>query len=128
MNKSELNACCLYTVAVQDNPIFIGKLLHCDSCKETLRYTGTRWQYEPFEGLCNSAKCKTEHDHDEPPAPRAGERYGFVVFTGRFKVLDYHKANGQQMATADGEEEARIIVRALNAAEQHATLVEQRWL
>lgn len=74
MNNSELNTCCLYTIAVQDNPIFTDKRLHCDSCKETLWYTGTRWQYEPFQGLCNSATCETEHAHDEPPAPRAGER------------------------------------------------------
>jgi hypothetical protein len=46
---------------------------------------------------------------------RTTERYGFVVFTGRHKVLDYHKTNGQQMATADDEESARAIVRALNA-------------
>lgn len=43
------------------------------------------------------------------------ERYGFVVFTGRYKILDYHKPDGQQIATADGEDEARTIVRALNA-------------
>lgn len=67
-----------------------------------------------------------EHVCDESAVVRAGERYGFVVFTGRHKILDYYKPSGQQIATADGEAEARTIVRALNAANQHATLVEQR--
>lgn len=43
------------------------------------------------------------------------QRYGFVVFTGRRKILDYHKPDGQQLATADDEDAARVIVRALNA-------------
>lgn len=43
------------------------------------------------------------------------KRYGFVVITGRYKILDYFKADGQQIATADSEEAARLIVRALNA-------------
>lgn len=64
-----------------------------------------------------------EHICNESHASRAGERYGFVVFTGRYKILDYYKPNGQQIATADGEEEARLIIQVLN---QHATLSEQR--
>ena len=66
----------------------------------------------------------------EIPAKRAGvvngegeQRYGFVVFTGRHKILDYYKPDGQQIATADNEESARKIVRVLNAAENHASLV-----
>lgn len=42
-------------------------------------------------------------------------RFGFVVLTGRHKILDYQKPDGQQIATADNEEAARTIVRALNA-------------
>lgn len=49
------------------------------------------------------------------------ERYGFVVFTGRHKILDYLKPDGQQIATADDEESARTIVRALNS---YAALIE----
>jgi hypothetical protein len=48
----------------------------------------------------------------------ASERYGFAVITGRYKILDYHKPDGQQIATADNEEAARTIVRALNASQQ----------
>lgn len=77
----------------------------------------------------------TEHD-DEPPAPRAGERntqsqlfprYSFAIVTGRYKILD-NRAGSKfpQIATADGEDEARTIVHALNAAEQHTALVAQR--
>lgn len=43
------------------------------------------------------------------------KRFGFVVLSGRYKILDYLKADGQQIATADDEAAARIIVRALNA-------------
>ena len=31
------------------------------------------------------------------------ERFGFVVLTGRYKILDYFKPDGQQIATADDE-------------------------
>lgn len=41
------------------------------------------------------------------------ERYYFIVVTGRFKVYDHEK----QIATADDEESARLIVDALNAVE-----------
>ena len=77
-------------------------------------------------GYCELDVEHLRHIRNEPPAPRAGERYNFVIFTGRYKILDYYKPDGQQIATADGKEEARTIVRALNAAEQHTTLVEQR--
>lgn len=78
----------------------------------------------------------TGHKFTEPqsPTPRAGEseqsklfsRYTFAVVTGRYKILDNRSdgpARTTQIATADGEDEARLIVQALN---QHATLVEQR--
>jgi hypothetical protein len=51
------------------------------------------------------------------------QRYGFVVFTGRHKILDYHKPDGQQIATADNEDAARTIVRALNASQAHERLL-----
>lgn len=45
-------------------------------------------------------------------------RYSFAVVTGRYKILD-NRSNGPvkitQIATADGEQEARTIVNALNA-------------
>ena len=59
-------------------------------------------------------------------ATQNDQRYGFVIFTGRYEILDYHKADGQQIATADGEDEARTIVRALNASNAYAALVAQR--
>lgn len=71
---------------------------------------------------------------DESPASRAGDskqsklfsRYTFAVVTGRYKILD-NRSEGPtritQIATADGEDEARLIIQALN---QHATLIEQR--
>lgn len=71
-----------------------------------------------------NTECKEKHRTSIQALP--GERYGFVVFTGRYKILDYHKADGQQIATADGEEEARTIVRALNASNAYAALVAQR--
>lgn len=43
------------------------------------------------------------------------KRFGFVTLSGRYKILDYLKPDGQQIATADDEASARIIVRALNA-------------
>lgn len=43
---------------------------------------------------------------------RAPQEYGYVVLTGRHKVLDYSK--GTQIATADNDESARLIVNALN--------------
>lgn len=45
------------------------------------------------------------------------ERFGYVVFTGCHKILDYDKSDGQQMATADDADSAKLIVRALNAYE-----------
>lgn len=92
---------------------------------------------------CNvgGCDCKNFTCTAEPSAPRAGERdtqsqlfprYSFAIVTGRYKILD-NRSEGPtritQIATADGEDEARTIVHALNAAEQHATLIEQRqWL
>lgn len=93
------------------------------ACVEQGHRTSPSWTHGGLD--CSDKNCPC-NSVNKSPAPRAGERYGFVIFTGRFKVLDYHKADGQQMATADGEDEARIIVRALNATKQHATLVEQR--
>lgn len=56
-------------------------------------------------------------------------RYTFTVVTGRYKIIDNRSDSEprvRQIATADGEDEARIVVRALNAAEQHSTLIAQR--
>lgn len=50
-------------------------------------------------------------------------RFGFVVMTGRYKILDYDKSDGQQIATADNEDAARLIRGRLN---DYDALIEQR--
>lgn len=128
---SELDMCCTYTIAVQDNPIFTGKCLHCDSCGQGLRYTGTDWKYEPFEGLCNSAKCETGHARDEPPAPRATERqrshWEYQELNGKHGVFE-----GNLLIAVVGEcfarpAEAAVVARQIVVDNnQHDTLIEQR--
>lgn len=50
-------------------------------------------------------------------------RYSFAVVTGRYKILDNRSSRltTNQIATADGEEEARLIVTALN---QYDSLIQ----
>lgn len=51
-------------------------------------------------------------------------RYTFKVVTGRYKVIDNRSDSEpkvRQIATADGEDEARMIIEALNATERHDT-------
>lgn len=118
--QSKLKTCCTYTVAVQDNPIFTDKRLHCDSCGRALRYAGADWKYESFEGLCNSAKCEAEHC--KSLAPRAGER----------DALDdqefYELMQAYRHAGIADQDQAVAAFEAVKAyvRNQHTTLVEQR--
>lgn len=83
-------------------------------------------------------------EHEQPASVTGREaeqsqlfsRYTFAVVTGRYKILD-NRSDGPvriaQIATADGEVEARTIVRALNNHEQNERLREalrriQAWL
>lgn len=76
----------------------------------------------------NNCPANREQPRPEQAGGEASEqsqlfpRYSFAVVTGRYKILDNRSDSEprvQQIATADGEDEARVIVQALNASEQH---------
>lgn len=82
----------------------------------------------PWCLTCNKAAtvaCEKGHDvmygemETTPGDASTAPRYDFVTITGRFKVIDHHA--GQQIATADDEESARLILRGLNS---NAALVD----
>ncbi len=50
--------------------------------------------------------------------PSAAQRYDVLIVTGRFKIIDNQIK--EQIATADDEDSALLIVAALNAAEKES--------
>lgn len=106
-------------------------------CDSRGHIAGTLGEQSPTEqpvgvvGECDDGCHFGDHDAvaDQNEQSRLFPRYSFAVVTGRYKILDNRSDSPTritQIATADGEDEARTIVGALNAIEQHAALVAER--
>ena len=117
-------------------PFHCGQLMRYDEIEngdvlDRRRLTGTYYcercytMQPTYEDVNDDAPAAPEWDDQS----RLFSRYTFKVVTGRYKILD-NRSNSEprvrQIATADGEDEARVIVEALNATEQHSTLIAQR--
>lgn len=105
----------------------------CAQCEANAKHNEAAGYHE-LAAECRDYCRRGHKDASEQPASATGReqsqlfpRYSFAVVTGRYKILD-NRSDGPvriaQIATADGEQEARTIVNALNAqAETVATPV-----
>lgn len=118
--------------------------IRVDERKETVKPVTEAVKTIPLVGKnhsereCSEADCPchewVQRFNEHEPTARGGEsgqsglfpRYSFAVVTGRYKILD-NRSDGPvritQIATADGEGEARAIIQALN---QHHSLLAER--